>query len=161
MRTFFYLVFMATSILCSAQSLKKIQDLVTSDGTFSLETNAISGALNYTSKTEMTTDGGWSELIRALPANMQTNEQAQLTEAVIVSKPNPTSGFTFISINHGGPSVTLSLIDPSGRTLRTENLRSENGIYSVPFDLSGFAKGIYLLCVTDTNRSFFQKIVLI
>lgn len=74
--------------------------------------------------------------------------------------PNPSNGFISIRFNNSvSGNVTVKMLDMTGRLLWTDE-QSANGAYNKAFDISAYAKGIYLLQVNSSAGESVMKITL-
>jgi hypothetical protein len=74
--------------------------------------------------------------------------------------PNPTSGILNVSFNVTEmQSVQLDLVSMKGNTVYTEKVGSFKGAFSKQLDLSGYAKGIYMLKMTGETGVTMTKVV--
>ena len=71
--------------------------------------------------------------------------------------PNPTHGLLNLSINGSEKNLRLMISDLYGQTLMDEMLENLPANYSKEIDVSGFAKGVYMLKLTGDSRSFTGK----
>ncbi len=75
-------------------------------------------------------------------------------------KPTPASDMTTLRFSYPVPgTLTLTLLDMAGRTLRTEHLSCNAGINELPWDIRNVQPGIYLLNLTDGKKMLQQKLV--
>jgi hypothetical protein len=75
--------------------------------------------------------------------------------------PNPTSGLVNLSFNAAGTqSVNLEVLSVTGNPVFSETLGTIQGNFSKQIDLSGLAKGVYILRLTSGNGVKMSKIVL-
>lgn len=89
----------------------------------------------------------WSDVIyfttAQLKAGLQSMEQKSLDLNVY---PNPNNGafeISFTAVEAG--DVQLRFFDASGRNVHSRSVNVQSGAQTLPFELSGFAAGIYLL----------------
>ena len=71
--------------------------------------------------------------------------------------PNPTNGLFFVKLNGVTGSVLVQLYSITGQLLVEQNI---SGNVTAYFDLSNYAKGIYMLEVTSGNEVQRQKLVI-
>jgi hypothetical protein len=82
------------------------------------------------------------------------------TDELIVSvKPNPASGFTYVSISTPVPFISVSVYDAQGRVVKGMNLRSTNG-QQFRLDVSRIPNGVYILKLTGAGISGSQKLII-
>ncbi|MCH8555056.1 MAG: GEVED domain-containing protein [Schleiferiaceae bacterium] len=66
--------------------------------------------------------------------------------------PNPSTGLFNVTFGlEGTQDVSMRVMSPSGQTILEKNLGRNAGNFQTQIDLSGFAKGIYLLQVQTQN----------
>jgi Secretion system C-terminal sorting domain len=77
--------------------------------------------------------------------------------------PNPTSGAVTLTMETWGESLTLELKVYSliGQEMYTESLSPFSGIKQVSLDLSKFPKGIYMVEVTNGERTKMRRVSVI
>lgn len=74
--------------------------------------------------------------------------------------PNPGTGKFTVRFNLAETGPTdMRVIDVNGRVVYQEKLDNFRGRYHKEFDISGFAKGIYYMQVTQNGKSFSRKVV--
>ena len=74
--------------------------------------------------------------------------------------PNPGSGQFEISFNLPDKGDTeISITDPHGKNVYKELLASFSGNYQQSFDISDKGKGVYLLTITQNNKSASEKLI--
>ncbi|MCK9451032.1 MAG: T9SS type A sorting domain-containing protein [Bacteroidales bacterium] len=87
-------------------------------------------------------------------------QEIDLQSAVTIS-PNPSNGqFSFVVENPGREKLSWELHDASGKVVMTSERASTQKHYSEKFDLSAFAKGIYLLNVRLGAEQIAERIVI-
>ena len=75
--------------------------------------------------------------------------------------PNPTSGEFNLSIPTEVPSTcTIHVYDALGQQVKEVRVHLKPGENKVALDLSGYAKGMYMVRVEREGRSAFGKVVL-
>ena len=74
--------------------------------------------------------------------------------------PNPTSSMVTIQINSAMSGGVLELVDMQGKSLGKEAV-IENGLSSIEWEVSAFAKGVYMLRFNDVDGKVFVKQVMI
>jgi PKD repeat protein len=75
--------------------------------------------------------------------------------------PNPNNGNFFVSFTVPEKNTyTLKVIDVLGAILYKEQLTNFNGEYSKQMNLSGFAKGIYLISLSKPDNEIVKKIII-
>ncbi len=76
----------------------------------------------------------------------------------ITIQPNPTSGLSMLSIeSQESQTAHIQLYTPSGITIIASVVQLTNGVWKGNIDLSGYAPGIYLLKITESNGGFITK----
>ncbi|UCE28250.1 MAG: T9SS type A sorting domain-containing protein [Candidatus Coatesbacteria bacterium] len=90
---------------------------------------------------------------------VSTEESVPLTYHLAQSYPNPTTGTTYIDFAVPRTErVTLEVFTLSGRCVATLfDEVVEPGIYSVPFDVSGLADGLYIYRMVTPNYTAVKK----
>ncbi|MBL0912727.1 MAG: T9SS type A sorting domain-containing protein [Bacteroidia bacterium] len=83
------------------------------------------------------------------------NEEQPVADVRIF--PNPGNGLFTVNIN-GISSGSLEVLDMTGKRVYQTSLQNSEGIYQ--FDLSGFAKGIYVVNIRGEQEVYSRKIVL-
>jgi PKD-like domain/Ig-like domain CHU_C associated/Lysyl oxidase len=83
---------------------------------------------------------------RALAVSMNCRTGNDLPELNARIQPNPASGYAELIIEQGGTSVEVVISNLLGKDLMTVNYDLEEGA-AIPLDLSGYAKGFYLVSV--------------
>jgi photosystem II stability/assembly factor-like uncharacterized protein len=84
----------------------------------------------------------------------------ELSENDLQVYPNPTSGKFRLTINKQDPGILqVKLMDMTGKIIK-ENMENQfTGRYIQDFDISSYAKGTYILQVTDGKRKVNRKII--
>ncbi len=78
----------------------------------------------------------------------------------ILVYPNPANSTTTISYNgHSERDITISVNDISGREITSMTPKATIGENKFPINVSGFAKGIYFIRVSDDQSNTVQKLV--
>ncbi len=105
--------------------------------------------------------------------NASVNEETQAKKEVEKSEksnrlsltnlkifPNPASGKFEVSFNLPNKGDTeISITDPHGKKVYKELLASFSGSYQQSFDISDKGKGVYLLTITQNNKSASEKLI--
>lgn len=74
--------------------------------------------------------------------------------------PNPGTGKFTVRFNLAETGPTdMRVIDINGQVVYEESLDNFGGRYHKEFDISGFAKGIYYMQVTQNGKSFSRKVI--
>jgi parallel beta-helix repeat protein len=73
----------------------------------------------------------------------------------VVVYPNPSTGLFHLTLPEGN-ACDLTISDLSGKVIRTQKASAENN----QLDLSGTAKGIYLLKITNSEGSAVRKLII-
>ncbi|MEI6900431.1 MAG: T9SS type A sorting domain-containing protein, partial [Bacteroidota bacterium] len=71
--------------------------------------------------------------------------------------PNPTHGFLNIAIKGTEKQLRLKIMDMTGKILVDENLANLPADFSKQVDVSGFAKGMYTIKLSNDSRTFTGK----
>lgn len=75
--------------------------------------------------------------------------------------PNPSNGLVSLSISaHVAKQVDLRILDATGRLIVQENLGLISGDYRKNMDLSGFAKGMYILQLISEKGSGTHRLII-
>ena len=74
--------------------------------------------------------------------------------------PNPNNGFFNVSFDAlDEENIVINLTDVTGRTLLSRNITAKVGNNEVPFELNGYASGVYMLRVVRGGQTQTTKIV--
>lgn len=108
-------------------------------------------------KSQDSYDGSYDLWLIKMGAPLSTNE-IPLDEIQLSIYPNPTTGLFYVSIpNYSNTSNDhIRVLDLKGNLLKEEAVSSD----LVPFDLTGFAKGIYFVELVCGDTVFREKVVL-
>jgi hypothetical protein len=71
--------------------------------------------------------------------------------------PNPVHGMLSVSIKGTEKTLQMEITDISGRNLYTETLKDLPADYTRQVDVSGFAKGVYIIRLKNDSRVFMGK----
>ena len=71
--------------------------------------------------------------------------------------PNPVHGFLNVSIRGAEKALRMQITDVSGQTLCDESLSNLPADYTRQIDVSRFAKGVYMIRLTNDSRLFVSK----
>jgi hypothetical protein len=75
--------------------------------------------------------------------------------------PVPARSYVNVSFNSSGAGkAQVTIIDLSGRTLRTEAIQIIDGFNNMRLDLNGIMPGIYFLRMTGKDHSQVSKIII-
>ncbi|MFI5148818.1 MAG: T9SS type A sorting domain-containing protein [Bacteroidia bacterium] len=86
--------------------------------------------------------------------------EQQQTEAALSVFPNPTGGLTNIEfINKQGGAYTVRLFDMFGREIFQEQGHGDPGRNLLKLQTGGFAKGVYLLSLTNKDDTLLARLV--
>jgi PKD repeat protein/photosystem II stability/assembly factor-like uncharacterized protein len=86
--------------------------------------------------------------------NDQTRNNGQISVF-----PNPNEGIFTLFIPDGSSPCTLSVINPQGQVVFTEQLTAGSGSITRQLDLTGFVKNIYYLRVVSSSKTYIQKVI--
>ncbi len=76
-------------------------------------------------------------------------------------EPNPSQGQIRITLeNETFITLNMSVMDLKGQVVFQQQLEANQGTHIQPFDFSQFAKGMYLIQLTDSNRSSTRKFII-
>ncbi|MBL7915561.1 MAG: proprotein convertase P-domain-containing protein [Bacteroidia bacterium] len=85
----------------------------------------------------------------------------EISKPVLTAYPNPASDRVLVNFNAGSADqTTISLIDISGRVIKTLQNVSEVGFNEVEIDLTGIAKGAYMLQVQSNEISDQTRLII-
>lgn len=74
--------------------------------------------------------------------------------------PNPADENVTVSfINSGAQKSTVEFVDAIGQVVSTAVLENATGNYKQTFDVSGFAKGVYMIHVTSNDKTSYQQLI--
>ena len=74
--------------------------------------------------------------------------------------PNPAEENVTVSFsNIGAQRSTVEFVDAIGQVVSTAVLENASGNYKQTFDLSGFAKGVYMIHVTSNDKTSYQQLI--
>ena len=139
-----------------------IQDDNPYDNVESIDVSNPSGAYTITVSHKGNLSGGsqnFSLVVSGVDESLSLNQEG--IENLVVY-PNPTEGivnFEFPDLFNS--DIALNLIDTQGRLVKDFGLYKFNSETSkVSLDLSGFAKGVYFINITNNDSTLVKKIVL-
>lgn len=78
------------------------------------------------------------------------------TSTEVFIYPNPTNGYLFVELSKISETATINLITVDGKTIQSFTPTD----ISTKIDLSGFAKGTYIIEIINNNSSIREKIIL-
>jgi len=82
-------------------------------------------------------------------------------DALVNVYPNPSNGTSTVSLNIAGQEeVRMVVRDVTGKVIADRNYGELSGNQNLPLDLSGFAKGMYLLQVTVGDQTENTRVVI-
>jgi hypothetical protein len=74
--------------------------------------------------------------------------------------PNPADENVTVSFsNAGAQKSTVEFVDAIGQVVSTTVLENAAGNYKQTFDLSNFAKGVYMIHVTSNDKTSYQQLI--
>jgi hypothetical protein len=79
--------------------------------------------------------------------------------AAIRIYPNPADKELFIAVSGSEKQLNLLVTDVQGQVVYKETLTGITAGYTKRIDVSGFAKGIYFIKLSNSNRVFIDKVV--
>ncbi|MDP1622076.1 MAG: PKD domain-containing protein [Bacteroidales bacterium] len=130
-------------------------------GCYALDLSTFAGKQNIKLMFESYNRFGNNLFLSDVQVNGPVGEaELPLNNPVISIFPNPSQGQFTISINNGRGPVKLEILNPQGQALYRDDLLWQSGQTLKQLDLSGFAKGIYLLKLTGEQTSGVEKIVI-
>lgn len=101
-------------------------------------------------------DGGMKE---SAPGEVRTIETLKLADFTLL--PNPTSDLVRVSFQkEAEQTLTLTIVDNTGKMIKTQEIGVGVDFYSQEFDLGQQAKGIYNLTITDGTKRLTKAIIL-
>ena len=77
------------------------------------------------------------------------------TELGAIVYPNPTKGLLQVQLPEGKPSY-LEIYNLAGRLIHSHHYQQS----TIPIDLSGVSKGLYILKVVGSGYQFSEKIII-
>ena len=92
--------------------------------------------------------------------NLGNASVSQLEQAnSITISPNPTASLTTISFSTEQTNTTIKITDILGQGISPST--TLKGTKSVTLDMSGYAKGIYFVQITDANKNMMNKKIIV
>jgi hypothetical protein len=73
--------------------------------------------------------------------------------------PNPVSGEMTIAIAGRENALDLTLSDMTGKIIYSENLSAISSDFRKKLDMSGFARGVYFIKLSNNGRAFREKVI--
>ncbi len=105
---------------------------------------------------------GWSTLARnghlTNELNTVSTNEVKINAIPFSIFPNPSSDVTNISMNLKG-DATIKLIDVTGKTIETVQLKNIDGQYIHSFNVSRLNAGIYTVVIENNNNQSSQKFI--
>lgn len=101
--------------------------------------------------------GRWCERVGASCISGLTENTAE--KSAVIS-PNPNNGQFTVSLQANGGEAMVSLFDITGKNVYARQLETQKGTNVISITAGQLQKGIYLLCWTENNQSFTQRIVI-
>ena len=89
------------------------------------------------------------------------NDSVKLNEFTLKVYPNPSNGQINMNIADAIGISNLMIYDLNGRMLHTEKINTQYSVVEKTIDLSHFPKGMYLIKVSNYEKSQVVKIILI
>jgi hypothetical protein len=80
-------------------------------------------------------------------------------ESTVQIFPNPVSGELTITITGKESRLDMSITDMNGKILYAEKLSGISSGYRKKVDMSGFAKGVYFLKLSNNERVYSEKVI--
>lgn len=75
--------------------------------------------------------------------------------------PNPSNGVFEVELDlNGAPWADVKLVNASGQVVLSERIENKTGTFHKKLDLSGFAKGLYMLNVSVNEQQTTKKVML-
>lgn len=103
--------------------------------------------------------GEGAEAVNYIKVNNCAGIGQNTLESQVQVYPNPVKGELTIMINGNDRQLSLSLIDATGKTVHSEKLDNVSANFSKKINMSGFPGGIYLLKISNGQRTYSEKIV--
>lgn len=73
--------------------------------------------------------------------------------------PNPTHDELNISLRKFDSKVSISIVDNLGKVVKFVNIVTEYGVYTGKIDISDLPNGLYVVAVSDSNKTSHVKII--
>ena len=73
--------------------------------------------------------------------------------------PNPAVNYATIRINQSASTIGITIRDMMGKTLQKKSLSNIAAGYNVPIDLSGYAKGVYMVYLQVDGETSYKKLI--
>ena len=89
-----------------------------------------------------------------------TNSIGELTNLNYVIYPNPTSGKLTIRADGETVNLNFQLVTLEGKMLINKKLNSKQGTVNEELDLSQYAKGVYLIKLSNNKGFIIERIIL-
>ncbi len=80
-------------------------------------------------------------------------------ESTVRIYPNPVSNELTLSINGKEKQLVLTITNAAGQVVHSEKLESITADYKKRMDMSGFAKGVYFVRLSNNDRSYSEKVI--
>ena len=72
--------------------------------------------------------------------------------------PNPTNGIIHLETNSSMDNFNLVLFNMNGNILYQQKVSGNKNSYQKEIDLSGFAKGVYFLQLSNASERYIKKV---
>jgi hypothetical protein len=105
------------------------------------------------------TCGAGVESVKAVVVKNCTGISQNSLAANVTIFPNPVSGELTISIAGNESQIDLTITDAYGKTLYSERLSSLSPEFRKKIDMSSYAKGVYLIKLTNGKGVYSEKVV--
>jgi hypothetical protein len=128
----------------------------TNEITVLFSNTALSGNLSVKASNEC---GAGQESVKAIVVKNCAGIGTNNLSATILVYPNPVSNMLNFSIRGKEENLNVSITDATGRQVYSEKLTNIPAEYSGKIDMSSFAKGVYMLRLSDKDRQFVEKII--
>jgi hypothetical protein len=128
----------------------------TNEVTLQYSNTALSGNISVKGSNDCG-DGAESSLA-VLVKNCTGIDQKGL-ESTVRIYPNPVSSELTISISGKERQLTLTLTNAAGQVVWSETLESISGDYMKKLDMSRFAKGVYVMKLSNNGRTHSEKLI--
>ncbi|MCX6244864.1 MAG: T9SS type A sorting domain-containing protein [Bacteroidetes bacterium] len=116
---------------------------------------ALSGNVSVSGNNQCGTGTASSKYVKVLTCSGIYSNNLQ---SRIVIFPNPAHGLITLSVSGAEKNLRVRITDLSGRLLYDESMDNLPAEFTKQIDISGFAKGVYMISVTNDSRSFTGKI---
>jgi len=121
-------------------------------------TGSMSGTISVFGKNECG-DGNFSE--KGVYVSDCSGINTQTLKASVLFYPNPVTENLVVEVSGKEPGISIELCSVIGKVLFQETYNAPGGNLKKTIDLSAFPGGLYLLRISNENRSFADKILIL